>query len=588
MTVIGCDVSFYQDSPDTLRQIDFNQMKSAGAKFVIVRAGQNTWPDLDWAYNWQRSRDAGLPRGSYWFYDSRAEPRSQAELWVQLLGDDLGELPLFADFEETYGGIYSGWRNFKVFLERVRQLVVGHQIGIYTAYYYWRDTVRLPITEFEYFKQFPLWVANYGVNYPSVPLPWDSWLFWQYTDNGDGRQYGAESGNIDLDVFYGSQEMFDALYPPSNGHTMTDELIKTTPYFDGIVVKDYVAHLLRGGVQYHVAIVDVPKVDFFVSPRPLFRRYVPQFLEEFELSLASNGDGWTSDLINGIKMAGYAISSGEPYGTAGAEETVYINRQNQFATSRPTFDQFWMAISFPNKLIENGVLLPVDKDPMDIRARSAFGYTKDQQTAYFLWVDGGDYQELLGMNFPETAQRLLSLGCDYGVMLDGGGSTTAAVRENDMAKVINVPKGEDPVGNLMMRRVANILGVKTKAVITLPPNGDSMATVRGTVKTGLFANVKNSAGTIKAQMRWDSTLGKGDSVDGDWSSAHTDIVNFNKFTRADGSIFQLGEFCKVSVTNLITEDLTTPPPPPSDVTLVHTIRIYSDGSYQVDNGPITP
>ena len=77
--IIGPDVSFYQDSPTTPQGIDFIRMNQA-ADFVIIRAGQNLWPDSDFKENWQRAKQAGLPRGSYWFYDSRADPKQQAEL----------------------------------------------------------------------------------------------------------------------------------------------------------------------------------------------------------------------------------------------------------------------------------------------------------------------------------------------------------------------------------------------------------------------------------------------------------------------------------------------------------------------------
>ncbi|MBK7448817.1 MAG: hypothetical protein IPJ47_05065 [Anaerolineales bacterium] len=43
------------------------------------------------------------------------------------------------DFEENYDGTYKGWKNWRVFLERVKELVPGKEIMIYTGYYYWRD-----------------------------------------------------------------------------------------------------------------------------------------------------------------------------------------------------------------------------------------------------------------------------------------------------------------------------------------------------------------------------------------------------------------------------------------------------------------
>src|SRR5574341_284198 len=167
----------------------------------------------DFKNNWRRAKEAGLPRGSYWFYDSRADPRQQAELWVNLLNGDIGELPLFLDLEEAYGGSFAGWQHWKTFLDRIRTLVGQKEIGIYTAYFYWRDNAPNPATqpnELEYFHRYPLWIANYGVAQPLVPKPWaaNEWLFWQFTASGNGLFYGAERLEIDLDYFNGDGEAF--------------------------------------------------------------------------------------------------------------------------------------------------------------------------------------------------------------------------------------------------------------------------------------------------------------------------------------------------------------------------------------------
>lgn len=214
--VIGPDVSFYQDDPETPQGIDFVKM-SASAGYVIIRAGQNTWVDSDFKVNWREAKLAKLPRGSYWFYDSRTEPKKQAELWVQQFGGDFGELPLFADFEEAYGGNYKGWKNWYTFLERLKALIGGHEIAIYTAYYYWRDNAPNATTQassLNYFKQYPLWIANYGATEPLVPLPWKKgeWLFWQYTETGDGALFGVESKGIDLNYFNGDADAFRARF----------------------------------------------------------------------------------------------------------------------------------------------------------------------------------------------------------------------------------------------------------------------------------------------------------------------------------------------------------------------------------------
>lgn len=232
--VIGTDVSFYQDDPQTPQGINFTQMRSNNAGFAIIRAGQNLWIDRDFKVNWREARAAGIPRGSYWFYDSRIEPKQQAKLWASVFNGDYGELPLWADFEDNYNGKYKGWKHWYDFIEHIKQLVPTKEIGVYTNYYYWKEnTVQagIPSSSLNYFKQYPLWVAAYNPTGPTVPQPWTDWTLWQFTDNGDGFPYGVESKNIDLNYFNGDLQKFrqrfnlsDSPLPepiPSNDYRVT-------------------------------------------------------------------------------------------------------------------------------------------------------------------------------------------------------------------------------------------------------------------------------------------------------------------------------------------------------------------------------
>jgi len=194
------DVSFYQyDYFDNTRQkiikwIDFAVMRSKSPA-VIIRAGQNTWQDIAFDVSWKAAKEAGLQRGSYWFYDSRANPKRQAEKYVEVLGNDAGELELWMDYEDRYGGPYGKLENLYDFAERLRNLLPHKQLGVYTGYYYWLENIS---PSESYFAQYPLWIAAYGVAKPKIPPTWNDWLMWQYTDNGKGSEYGVASGNIDL------------------------------------------------------------------------------------------------------------------------------------------------------------------------------------------------------------------------------------------------------------------------------------------------------------------------------------------------------------------------------------------------------
>lgn len=243
----GPDISFHDNDPETPQGIDFEKMKPV-AEFVIIRAGQNLWFDRDFKYNWSEAKKAGIPRGCYWFYDSRVAPKQQAELWVATLNGDLGELPLFLDLEENYGGQYAGWQSWYDCLERLKQLVGKKEIGIYTGYFYWNAHAPSETKQAqnrEYFHQYPLWVANYKVTAPRIPLPWkdSEWLFWQYTDHGDGKQYGVESLNIDLNYFNGDKPAFEKRFQLTGNHTLyqLDFNLYKTPAQDAAIT-GYLQH----------------------------------------------------------------------------------------------------------------------------------------------------------------------------------------------------------------------------------------------------------------------------------------------------------------------------------------------------------
>lgn len=207
--IIGADVSFWQDDPTTTQEIDFVKMRKAGAGFVIIRAGQNNWTDSNLKDAWRDAKAAGIPRGSYWFYDSRTDPKKQADLWIKSLGGDLGELPLWCDFEERYGGDYGHWKNWYNFVEHLKLYVPDSKIGIYTGYYYWTEKLFTATkAELSWWARFPLWIAAYNNTAPIVPETWKTWVLWQFTDSGDGKKYGVESREIDLNYYNGDAGKF--------------------------------------------------------------------------------------------------------------------------------------------------------------------------------------------------------------------------------------------------------------------------------------------------------------------------------------------------------------------------------------------
>lgn len=217
------DVSFYQG------KIDFTKMQHG----VIIRAGQNLWRDPMFNTNWPAAKAAGLLRGSYWFYDSRIEPAKQARAYLDVIGYDRGEMELWVDLEEKYRGPYEGWRHWYTFIETLRSLAPEKQIGIYTGPSYWNEHMLLASTASrDWFKQFPLWIAHYGVTYPTIPKPWTSFVLWQYGTPAIGQQMGVESIEIDMNNFNGDADAFYLRYnkpivpeQPSGGTTVKGKML---------------------------------------------------------------------------------------------------------------------------------------------------------------------------------------------------------------------------------------------------------------------------------------------------------------------------------------------------------------------------
>lgn len=231
-SVRGPDVSFHQDAPNTPQQIDFARMRAAGASFVIIRAGQNTWPDPDLSYNLIEARKAGLPVGVYFFYDSRVSPESQADLFLSLTKGIPLELGMWLDLEENYGGTYRGWQNWKKCLMRLK--AAGQDVGVYTAPAYWMRNRPTGSADLAYFKSFPLWIAHYDVSAPIIPGPWEYAILWQMGTPAVGLEYGAESLEIDMNYWYGSPESFRAYFgigiaPPTEpGETTMSQWYRVT------------------------------------------------------------------------------------------------------------------------------------------------------------------------------------------------------------------------------------------------------------------------------------------------------------------------------------------------------------------------
>lgn len=489
--VIGPDVSFYQDDPTTAASINFVKM-AANAGYVIIRAGQNTWEDVKFDISWKASKGL-LPRGSYWFYDSRIDPKVQAKKYISCFADpkDMGELPLWCDFEDTYGGPFGTWRHWYDFIEELKRLAPGKAIGIYTAYYYWRERTlphMITVMQLAYFKQYPLWIANYNVTVPLVPAPWDAteWTLWQITDNGDGALYGVESKNIDLNYFNGDETDFENFFGVSLNIPVPSPADVVTHPFDGVKQ----VHSERFGRRVYVNIIDLKAVRIEVCnedsrPSAICIKYGAQ--------IAWNGDDWDRTTRR---------AKDNPSPSLLVFPDGHISIGNHATTSSEVYHTSGLRF-----LVQNGanIIPPAGTEAKytERHARSVIGVNATGGLVH-LTVDG-DYPDK-GATLYECGQIMIEFGAVVAFDQGGGGDSVEVLN----GRVVNLP--DDNVGEIRYERKVpqTILIFKkertnmtTYTMETIAPNGTRKRTDHTTFAAYVLPHVPMNQ-TVEGDELWEA------------------------------------------------------------------------------------
>jgi hypothetical protein len=158
--------------------------------------------------------------------------------------------------------------------------------------------------------------------------------------------------------------------------------------FDGVIYQR-VVHVIPRPMIAHIISIDTKKNDtsFLVTPPdsysdlPLNARTTSQFLDEFDVQIAVNGDGFSPWWSNGvadyyphvgdpIAPLGFTASNGKVYwngeneGDVGIEPTLYISRRNALSfNNRP--NRLNSAISGDRMLVVKGEVVP-DLDNVEV------------------------------------------------------------------------------------------------------------------------------------------------------------------------------------------------------------------------------
>lgn len=214
-------------------------------------------------------------------------------------------------------------------------------------------------------------------------------------------------------------------------------------------------------------------LDLLVTPGrpgvelPLKARTTSQFLSEFDLQVAVNGDGfepWYDHSIlryyphhgDPVDVIGLAASRGRIYSEGGASEpTLFISRNNRLSLHNP-IGRLEQALSGNQLLINKGKIEP--QKGGDIQPRTALGIGRNDRRLILVVVDGRQANYSQGATLFELAQILFDYGAYHAINLDGGGSSTLVVEDSlGQPRVLNSPVNHLVPG--MQRPVGNHLGI---------------------------------------------------------------------------------------------------------------------------------
>lgn len=248
---------------------------------------------------------------------------------------------------------------------------------------------------------------------------------------------------------------------------------------EGITYHRVVRYLPHSMIA-HVLVIDKKNTKglrFIVTPPDeidegaLKARRTTQFLQEFGVQIAINGDGffpwWSRSLLDyyphigdPVTPNGYSASQGDVYADGlqdiTTEPTLFISRRNDLTFNDPP-NKVFQALSGDVMLIMGGEVNP-DLNDSILHPRTAIGINHNGRWLYLVVVDGRQPFYSTGATYKELADILLDLGANEAMALDGGGSSTMVIQgESGEPLILN-----SPIDSLIPgreRAVANHLGI---------------------------------------------------------------------------------------------------------------------------------
>ena len=203
-STIGVDISSYQ------ADVDMAKLKEQNIEFIYIKATEgSSRQDKRFAENWENAKEAGLPSGAYHFFSYDTPGKTQAENFINTVGDDITgrllpvvDVEYYGDKEENPPAKEDIVRELTDFLNAL-EAKYGVKPMIYT-----RSDLYDKYLEGS-FSGYKMWMSSLY-----TPLKWNykgDWYIWQYLNKGTLEGYSGGEQYIDLNVLNKDKSLNDLI-----------------------------------------------------------------------------------------------------------------------------------------------------------------------------------------------------------------------------------------------------------------------------------------------------------------------------------------------------------------------------------------
>ncbi len=200
--VKGVDVSSYQG------EIDWETLAAHDLSFAFIKATEGSpFADPRFAYNYEQARKTDLSVGAYHFFSYDSAGETQAENFISTVPHYDGMLPPVIDLE------FYGDKEKKPPAKAEVDTQLKAMLDALEAHYGCKPILYATEKSYELYlaggyAEYDIWIRNV-ITTPKLSDQRE-WTFWQYTNRARLDGYAGQEKYIDVNVFQGSTEEFQA------------------------------------------------------------------------------------------------------------------------------------------------------------------------------------------------------------------------------------------------------------------------------------------------------------------------------------------------------------------------------------------